>query len=50
MKSFLWLTVAGLVFCCSVVLAQNKFNGNFEVLDSKGIPVGWDLTYKNQNK
>ncbi|WP_316801948.1 S41 family peptidase [Pedobacter nototheniae] len=30
--------------------AQSIFNGNFEKLDQKGNPAGWDLTYNNQNK
>ncbi|MES2425742.1 MAG: S41 family peptidase [Bacteroidota bacterium] len=29
--------------------AQVKFNGNMEVLDSKHMPKGWDLTFGGQN-
>lgn len=39
------------VFCASSWLyAQHTFNGNLEDLDRNGKPIGWDLTYKNQNK
>lgn len=32
------------------VWAQIKFNGNFEDIDLKGKPAGWDLTYDGYNK
>ncbi len=35
---------------CAPVYAQQKFNGNFEQLDSTGNPTGWDLTYDKLNK
>ncbi|WP_428329858.1 S41 family peptidase [Mucilaginibacter sp.] len=34
---------------CTVVNGQVKFNGNFEKIDSKGNPVGWDLTFDGHN-
>lgn len=30
-------------------LAQTPFNGNLEMLDSAGKPIGWDLTFYGQN-
>jgi hypothetical protein len=33
----------------SLLKAQVKFNGNFEQLDAKGNPVGWDLTFDHRN-
>jgi len=38
-----------LVFTCSLLRAQVKFNGNFEQLDDKGNPLGWDLTFDHRN-
>lgn len=38
-----------LLVCCLSVAGQNPFNGNFEIIRN-GVPQGWDLTYKNQNK
>lgn len=38
-----------LLVCCLTVVGQNQFNGNFEIIND-GVPQGWDLTYKNQNK
>lgn len=38
-----------LLICCLTVAGQNPFNGNFEIIKN-GVPQGWDLTYKNQNK
>jgi C-terminal processing protease CtpA/Prc len=38
-----------LLVCCLTVAGQNPFNGNFEIIRN-GVPQGWDLTYKNQNK
>jgi len=38
-----------LLVCCLTVAGQNPFNGNFETIKN-GVPQGWDLTYKNQNK
>lgn len=29
--------------------AQQKFNGNFEIIDKSGHPAGWDLTFGGQN-
>ncbi|WP_316845196.1 S41 family peptidase [Pedobacter psychrodurus] len=33
----------------STVRAQQKFNGNFEILDKPGHPAGWDFTFGGQN-
>ena len=38
-----------LLLCSALTQAQNKFNGNFEVLDNKGNPQGWDLRLKTQS-
>jgi C-terminal processing protease CtpA/Prc len=41
-----------LLFLClsfSTLKAQQKFNGNFEILDKSGHPAGWDLTFNDQD-
>jgi len=46
MRLFLFPTL--ILFSISIK-AQVKFNGNFERLDAKGNPVGWDLTFDHAN-
>ncbi|MBC7399231.1 MAG: hypothetical protein H7289_04740 [Mucilaginibacter sp.] len=41
--------IVAFLFCCLIATAQVKFNGNMEVLDDKGLPAGWDLTFDHQN-
>ncbi|TDQ06623.1 S41 family peptidase [Pedobacter metabolipauper] len=49
MKLITWPILAALLVCFSSVLyGQHKFNGNFEILDRTGNPLGWDFTLKNQ--
>ncbi len=48
MKTLPTLMILSL-FVFSMCQAQDKFNGSFEQLDKKGIPMGWDLTYNNHN-
>jgi C-terminal processing protease CtpA/Prc len=38
-----------LLLCSALTQAQSKFNGNFEVLDIKGNPQGWNLKSKTSN-
>jgi C-terminal processing protease CtpA/Prc len=38
-----------LLFSCTALKAQVKFNGNMEQSDSTGNPVGWDLTFDHSN-
>ncbi|ETZ20890.1 hypothetical protein, partial [Pedobacter sp. V48] len=38
-----------LLLCSALTQAQNKFNGNFEVLDNTGNPEGWNLRIKTQS-
>jgi hypothetical protein len=48
---YLYLVVLLLsVSCFNNLKAQDIFNGNFEQLDGKGNPQGWDLSYYQRNK
>lgn len=45
----LQISLISLLFAYLTSRGQDKFNGNFEQIDKKGIPIGWDLTYNNHN-
>jgi C-terminal processing protease CtpA/Prc len=38
-----------LLFVSLQAIAQIKLNGNFEQLDSAGVPLGWDLSFDQRN-
>lgn len=50
MKALKFKLILSLLLVASLTNAQSIFNGNFEKLDEKGNPTGWDLTYNNLNK
>jgi len=43
-------TLLLLLLTASVITNAQVFNGNFETLDHKGLPLGWDLNFQAENK
>jgi hypothetical protein len=45
--SFCFLVISG---CATLVPAQNKFNGDFEITDSGSRPIGWTLGFNSEQQ